>query len=228
MPLAVTRSDCLGEHALLARVLARLPRPPPACWSGRATMPRSMAAGRERAGWCVTTDAVVEGVHFSRAFSTPARHRAPGAGGQPERPGRDGRRRRDGRCCRWCCRADGSWTTWKRWWTGSSTLAQSTGVSVVGGNITRSPGPLVVDITAGGEVHPRRVVDARRRPAGDELWVSGTIGGAAAGLQMLRDGADTRVAGPTPACAVPAAATPSRLGVAIARGARGAGGDGLE
>ena len=51
---------------------------------------------------------------------------------------------------------------------GLAALAGRHGVSVVGGNITRTDGPLVVDVTAGGEV-ARRVADARRRAAGDEI-----------------------------------------------------------
>ena len=57
---------------------------------------------------------------------------------------------------------------------------------MVGGNLTRSPGPLVVDVTAVGEVRPRRSLTRSGGRPGDELYVSGTIGGAAAGLEMLR------------------------------------------
>lgn len=61
--------------------------------------------------------------------------------------------------------------------------------TVVGGNIARTPGPLVVDVTATGTVRPRRLLRRDTARAGDSLHVTGTIGGAAAGLGLLRAGA---------------------------------------
>jgi thiamine-monophosphate kinase len=66
---------------------------------------------------------------------------------------------------------------------------------LVGGNLTRSPGPLIVDVTAVGSVGHRHVLMRTGARKGDELYVTGTIGAAAAGLAMLqagrqRDGAD--------------------------------------
>jgi thiamine-monophosphate kinase len=76
---------------------------------------------------------------------------------------------------------------------GLAALAGRHGVSVVGGNITRTHGPLVVDVTAGGEVQPRRVLTRGGAKAGHAIYVSGSIGGAAAGLQMLSElGAESR------------------------------------
>lgn len=61
--------------------------------------------------------------------------------------------------------------------------------SVVGGNITQTPGPLVVDVAATGAVRPRRLLRRDTGRAGDELWVTGEVGGAVAGLALLRAGA---------------------------------------
>jgi thiamine-monophosphate kinase len=69
---------------------------------------------------------------------------------------------------------------------GLAALAGRHAVSVVGGNITRTDGPLVVDVTAGGEVGSRRWLTRDGAKAGHEIYVSGTIGGAAAGLEMLQ------------------------------------------
>ena len=64
------------------------------------------------------------------------------------------------------------------------------GASLVGGNIARSPGPLVVDVTAIGAIGRRRVLTRGGGRAGDELYVTGTVGGAGAGLAILQSGTD--------------------------------------
>jgi thiamine-monophosphate kinase len=73
-------------------------------------------------------------------------------------------------------------------------LAARHRVALVGGNITRSPGPLMVDVTAIGSVRPRRVLTRAGARPGDDVYVTGTIGGAVVGLHSLRDGV-----GPGPA-----------------------------
>jgi thiamine-monophosphate kinase len=64
------------------------------------------------------------------------------------------------------------------------------GASLVGGNIARSPGPLVVDVTAIGAAKRRRVLMRHGGRAGHALYVTGAVGGAAAGLAILESGAD--------------------------------------
>ena len=55
---------------------------------------------------------------------------------------------------------------------------------VAGGNLTRSPGPLVVDVTVIGTVNRRKVLTRGGARPGDGLYVSGTIGAATAGLEQ--------------------------------------------
>ena len=62
--------------------------------------------------------------------------------------------------------------------------------TIVGGNITRSGGPLFVDVTAVGSVRRRRVLRRDAVRAGDDLYVSGEVGGAAAGLASLQASSD--------------------------------------
>ena len=69
---------------------------------------------------------------------------------------------------------------------GMVALAERSRISLVGGNITRSPGPLIVDVTVTGSVHPRRILTRGGARAGDEIYVTGSIGGAAAGLHALQ------------------------------------------
>ena len=63
---------------------------------------------------------------------------------------------------------------------GMLTLADRHQVALVGGNITRSGGPLVLGMTAIGALKRRRVLTRAGGRPGDELWVTGTLGGAAA------------------------------------------------
>jgi thiamine-monophosphate kinase len=176
----------LGEHALLARLLARLPRRSASVLVGPGDDAAVLAPVRNER-LVVTTDAVVEGVHFSRAFSSPADigHKALAVNlsdlaAMAATP-------------RWALLSlvlPGSWPVAdvEDLVDGLSALAGRYGVSVVGGNIARTDGPLVVDVTAGGDVGSRRWLTRSGACAGDDIWVSGTIGGAAAGFEMLRDG----------------------------------------
>ena len=98
--------------------------------------------------------------------------------------------------------------------------AAASGVSLVGGNLARSPGPLVVDVTALGSVRRRRVLGRSGARPGDELYVSGSIGAAAAALEWLRAAAEGDPAGEPPAATVERYRRPQarvRLGVVVGR-----------
>ena len=57
-------------------------------------------------------------------------------------------------------------------------LAGETRLALAGGNVTRSPGPLVVDVTVIGSVKPRKILTRGGAQAGDVLYVTGRIGAA--------------------------------------------------
>ena len=209
------RVSQLGERRLLARIQSRFAN------VGRQSAEivvgigddAAVIAPRRNTHTVLTTDSQVEGVHFDRRWSSPEdigfRTLAVNVSDLAAM----------GAASRWALVAlmlpdatavadvDGIVD-------GIAQLAQRVGMTVVGGNLTRSPGPLVVDITAVGEVAPRRMLTRSGGQPGDALYVTGTIGGAAAGLEMLRtsgSGADTcidRYRRPEPR---------ARLGVAIAR-----------
>ena len=67
-------------------------------------------------------------------------------------------------------------------------LAAQYRVVLVGGNISRTTGPLTIDVTATGSVRPRRVLTRAGARPGDEVYVTGTLGNAATGLELLRAG----------------------------------------
>jgi thiamine-monophosphate kinase len=71
---------------------------------------------------------------------------------------------------------------------GVSAMARSIGATVLGGDVSRTPGPLTLDITAVGRVE--RAVLRGGASEGDELWVTGLLGAAAGAVQRLRAGAE--------------------------------------
>jgi thiamine-monophosphate kinase len=62
------------------------------------------------------------------------------------------------------------------------------GVHVVGGNVAATTGPMVIDVTLLGDAGPRVLTRAGAQP-GDLVVVTGTLGSAAAGLRLLATGA---------------------------------------
>ena len=65
---------------------------------------------------------------------------------------------------------------------GMLALADAHRVAVIGGNISRSPGPLMVDVTATGTVRRRRILTRAGARPGDAVYVTGAIGDALVGL----------------------------------------------
>ncbi|MGH6734471.1 MAG: thiamine-phosphate kinase [Methyloceanibacter sp.] len=71
--------------------------------------------------------------------------------------------------------------------SGLRDIQDRTGISLIGGDTTASPGPLTITIAALGLVsHDHAVMRLGAKP-GDRLYVSGTIGDACLGLRLLRE-----------------------------------------
>jgi thiamine-monophosphate kinase len=186
--------SALGERALIERIRARLPQAP-----ASLLVPigddAAVAVADRGALQVLTTDALVEGVHFDRRFSSPfdIGYKAlavnvsdvASMGGAP-RFALLSLMLPDGIDVRV---VDGILD-------GLCEMAAASGVTLAGGNITRTPssvsggvqgqGPLVVDVSLVGSVRPRKVLTRGAGRPGDWLYVTGTIGGAAAGLGWLR------------------------------------------
>ncbi|HYU78294.1 MAG TPA: thiamine-phosphate kinase, partial [Vicinamibacterales bacterium] len=171
---------------MLARIRARLPRPPTSVIVGVGDDAAVVAPARN-IRLVLTTDALVEGVHFERAFSVPADigYKAlavnlsdlAAMGATPE----------------WALLSlalpdDAIVDEVEALVGGLADLASKENLAVVGGNVTRSPGPLVIDVTAVGSVHPRRFLTRSGGRPGDDLYLSGSVGAGAAGLEMLQAG----------------------------------------
>ncbi|RMF68395.1 MAG: thiamine-phosphate kinase, partial [Calditrichaeota bacterium] len=69
---------------------------------------------------------------------------------------------------------------------GMKTLADMFGTLVVGGDTTRSPGGWLVSVSVLGEVEQECLTLRSGAKVGDALYVTGTLGGARAGLAMLQ------------------------------------------
>ena len=177
-----TVSD-LGERALVARITDRLVMPN---WVVVGPGDDAAVIAPERGALDVfTTDAQVEGVHFDRRFVPPDAigHRAlavnlsdlAAMGATPRAvllslvlPDTLEVAVVDGML------------------DGLLALAGAHNIAVVGGNISRTPGPMMVDITAIGAVKPRRVMSRTGARPGDNVYVTGTLGDGAVGLHSLQ------------------------------------------
>ncbi len=73
---------------------------------------------------------------------------------------------------------------------GISNLLSRYGVVVIGGDTTRSPELISIDVTVFGEVSGNRFLRRRGAQIGDLLTVTGFLGESAAGLDALRHGRD--------------------------------------
>jgi len=133
----------------------------------------------------LTTDALVEGVHFDRRYSSleDVGYRAMAVnvsdlaamGATP-------------RLALWSLMLP-DWITPEdvdRLADGAGEMAREAGLALAGGNLTRTPGPLVVDVTLIGTVRPRKFLTRGGGRPGDHVYVSGSVGAAAAGLSWLR------------------------------------------
>ena len=77
--------------------------------------------------------------------------------------------------------ADEAWLA--QFSSGFLALAAEHGVELIGGDTTR--GPLNLSVTILGEVESGRALRRDAARVGDDIWVSGELGGAALGLQQL-------------------------------------------
>ena len=130
-------------------------------------------------GWVISTDLSVEGVHFRLEWigADEAGYRAAAAGlsdlaamaAEPV-----------GVLVSIAAPGDGMLA--EQAMEGVKEVARTCGASLLGGDLTRSPGPLVIDVVSVGRSADPLLRSGAR--AGDELWVTGSLGGAAAAAAL--------------------------------------------
>jgi len=80
--------------------------------------------------------------------------------------------------------------TWiEKFAAGLKTEQERYDITLCGGDTVATPGPMTLTITAAGTVETDRALRRNGARPGDKVFVSGTIGDAALGLQCLKDGA---------------------------------------
>jgi thiamine-monophosphate kinase len=76
-----------------------------------------------------------------------------------------------------------------KFFSGLLSLADQYDVQLIGGDISRTPEKVVIDSILIGEVDNARSVLRSGANVGDRIFVTGSLGGAAAGLRLLEQGA---------------------------------------
>jgi thiamine-monophosphate kinase len=173
----------LTERALIARLRARVPASPDWVLTGIGDDAAVLAPARGMVE-VVTTDALVEGVHFRREWSSAQDigHKAlavnlsdlAAMGATPRAA-----------LLSLTLPASFPLDDFDGLLDGFLALAARSRTPLVGGNIARSTGGLHIDVTVTGAVRPRRVLRRSGARPGDRLFVTGRLGAAAAGLAAL-------------------------------------------
>ncbi len=76
----------------------------------------------------------------------------------------------------------------EKFYDGYLDLAKNFGVELVGGDVSRSPDKIVIDSIVAGETKKGKAVLRSTAKAGDLIFVTGNLGGAAAALKLLEAG----------------------------------------
>jgi thiamine-monophosphate kinase len=176
----------MNERALIARLRARIPAAPDWVLTGVGDDAAVLVPARGCVD-VVTTDALIEGVHFRREWSSAHDIGRKALAVNLSDLAAMGATPR-AILLSLSLPASVSSDDFDAVIGGVLSLAAETKTPLVGGNLSRSPGGLHLEITAIGAVRPRRVMRRAGAKPGDRLFVTGSLGAAAAGLALLSAG----------------------------------------
>jgi thiamine-monophosphate kinase len=175
----------LTEAELIARIQQQLPPRPDWLLVGIGDDAAVVEPERNRVE-VLTVDALVEGVHFDRAFVPPDAigHRAlavnlsdlAAMGATPRLA-----------LLSMALPAALPLADFDGLIAGFTALAAAHRLHLAGGNLTHTTGPMMLDVTLLGNVKRRQALRRSGARPGDVLYVSGTLGAAGAGLRMLQE-----------------------------------------
>jgi thiamine-monophosphate kinase len=180
--------DAIGERALIDRIRARAGSPP--SWLTIGIGDDAAVLEPERGALdVVTTDSLIEDVHFRRAWTAPEAIGAKAVAVNFSDLAAMGAAPR-AVLLSLAFPSTLPLDDFDRLVEGVVAATASESACLIGGNLSRSPGPLLVGVTALGSVRRRRALTRAGGRAGDELYVTGSVGGAAVGLAVLAAGLD--------------------------------------
>ena len=179
MNTPVTRLGPGGEFDLIRRLTRDMPPLP----EGVLVGPGDDAAVLD-GDWVISSDLAVEGVHFLREWLTPAE-----LGGRATAAALSDLAAMAAHPVALLlsmAAPPGDVSAVEALQRGAREMAEGFGAAIVGGDLSRSLGPLVVDVVVLG----RTAAPVLRAGGGegDELWVTGTLGGAGGAVQSWTGG----------------------------------------
>ncbi len=175
----------LGEFGLIGRIQKLAPRKSSSTLIGIGDDAAALKVSASSSTLLITTDLLLEGVHFDLSYTdffslgwksaSVNLSDIAAMGGIP----------------RFCLTALGipagiSVEQITEFYRGFNALLKSYRTTLIGGDTCSSRKGLFISVTALGEVEPNRIITRAGARPGDKIYVTGTLGDSAAGLELLQ------------------------------------------
>lgn len=181
------RLQQLGEFGLIARIASSWKNQTPPSWVGIgddcAVLSFPPNSPHDATKLLVTTDMLVEGIHFLSTIPPTALGYKALAVNLSDLAAMGGTPMAAFLSLALPSEIPVAWID--SFFEGFNQLAQGYNVVLAGGDTNRSPGPMVVNVTLLGQAHPSCLKTRRGTQTGDIICVTGALGNSAGGLQLL-------------------------------------------